>query len=79
MKTRLMLSFGMVALVGCGNGNGNGSGGGTGGEECSPSQARCGEACVDVLHDDEHCGSCGNACAQGTEVPTESRPALRGR
>jgi len=31
-----------------------------------PFQLRCGETCVDYLHDPANCGACDNVCAEGT-------------
>lgn len=33
---------------------------------CPPSQSLCGDVCVDLGFEDEHCGTCGNVCPIGT-------------
>lgn len=35
------------------------------GASCAPPATMCGSACVDVAHDPDHCGACGNICGLG--------------
>jgi len=34
-------------------------------EKCPSTQVICGEVCVDLARDDEHCGACGETCGEG--------------
>src|SRR5262245_33745344 len=67
----IVIALAAVALVGldmvaCGDDPGNGDSGGTvGGGECPDGETLCGAACFDLEDDEEHCGSCGYACADG--------------
>jgi hypothetical protein len=45
-----------------GPGDGEGDGPTSGGGGCGAGERVCGEACVDPLADDDHCGGCGEAC-----------------
>ena len=33
--------------------------------ECAPDEVVCGTSCIDPTNDLDHCGQCGNACAEG--------------
>lgn len=57
-----MLALALLALPllhACGTENGMVGG------ECRPQYTRCDDVCVDLSHDDRHCGACDNACAAG--------------
>jgi hypothetical protein len=45
--------------------SGSASGAETGG--CAVGENVCGEACIDLQTDRDHCGECGYACAEGTQ------------
>jgi len=42
-----------------------GNGGSGGNVSCTSPEVDCGGTCADTMTDAEHCGGCGNACAQG--------------
>jgi hypothetical protein len=56
-----------ISAVGCGDdGKGGGSAGAGGAGACPEGQELCGDECVTLASNRDHCGACGQACEGGT-------------
>lgn len=63
LQTLLIFSLLSIAALGCGPSSSASNSPGTG--QCAAGLSRCGNTCVDLSTDADHCGMCGNPCGDG--------------